>query len=193
MTPVLGARIKSGWAATVLLGGTPDRPVVLDSRRLELSDPEEPATVQPHHAGSGTPQRDARVLRSLIGLIERSAHGNATRLLGEYRDSGWAPTRAVIVVTSDADPDRITNPHIQIHAMEGQLFRRVAGEAFTAAGLTCITMLERDLAARATHRFGKPAPELLAELRAWRPVGAGPWRLEQKMAALGAWVSLGDS
>ena len=193
MTPVLGVRIKSGWGATVLLGGTPERPLVLDSRRLELADPDEPATTQPHHAGTGTPQRDARVLHRLIGLIERAAGANAARLLDEYRASGQAPKLGVIVATSDTDPSRITNPHIQIHALEGQLFRRVAGEALTAAGLTCITLLEANLSARATDRFGRPAAELLAELKTWRPVGGGPWRQEQKMAALGAWVSLGDS
>ncbi len=193
MTPVLGVKIKSGWGATVLLGGPPERPVVLDASRLELSDPAEPATLQPHHAGAGTPQHDDRVLRRLIGLIEGSARAGAERLLATLRASGHAPKRAVLVASSDTDPSRITNPHIRIHALEGQLFRRVSGEALTAAGLSCSTLLERDLAARASARFGRPAPELLAELKGWRPVGGGPWRQEQKMAALGAWVSLGDS
>jgi len=192
MKPVLGVRIKSGWAAAVLLGGSREQPLVLDARRVELSDPGEPATRQPHHAGAGTPQRDARVLGQRIELIERCALENAARLLDEYRAAGRAPDAAAIVATSDTDPATIRNPHIRIHALEGRLFRRVAEEGLAAAGLRCSVLLERTLQAEAPARLGRSGPELSRALGRLKPGGGGPWRHEQKMAALAAWVGLGE-
>jgi hypothetical protein len=191
MTPVLGVRIKSGWAATVLLGGTRDQPVVLDARRLDLADPDTPATNQPHHAGTGTPQRDDRILRRLIGLIERRSRANAAALIGEHRAAGHAPRLATVVGTSDTDPATISNPHIRIHALEGRLFRRVAEQGLAAAGLRCSVVLERSLLLAAPEQLGHSGAELARALTALRPAGGGPWRHEQKMAALAAWMGLG--
>ena len=190
MTPILGVRIKSGWAATVLLGGARDRPVVLDARRLDLADPDTPATLQPHHAGTGTPQRDARILRKLIGLIERCSRANAAAMIGDHRAAGHPARRAVIVGTSETDPATIGNPHIRIHALEGRLFRRVAEESLAAAGLRCSLVLEQRLLQTAPEQLGRSATELARVLAALRPAGGGPWRHEQKMAALAAWVGL---
>jgi hypothetical protein len=39
--------VKSGWAMTVLLAGPVDSPCVLDRRRIKLSDPSVPDTIQP--------------------------------------------------------------------------------------------------------------------------------------------------
>ena len=57
----LGLRVKSGWAAAVLLTGTARSPQLCDVRRIELSDPQDPETRQPYHAAMGkleeTPER----------------------------------------------------------------------------------------------------------------------------------------
>jgi hypothetical protein len=47
----IGCRVKSGWAMTVLLAGPVDSPRVLDRRRIQLSDPSVPDTIQTYHAG----------------------------------------------------------------------------------------------------------------------------------------------
>src|SRR3989304_1137473 len=59
----IGCRVKSGWAMTVLVGGSVTAPRVLDRRRIELSDPTVPATVQPYHAAFGTEQTDTAAVR----------------------------------------------------------------------------------------------------------------------------------
>jgi hypothetical protein len=189
----LGVRIKSGWAALVLMGGTRSAPVVLDTRRVELADPATPASTQPHHAGAGTPQTDARVLRRLVTLIERCAHANVAALLEEYRAAGWFPGVGVVVGTSATDPDTITNPHIRIHALEGHLFRRVAGEALAGAGLRIRSVLERELVSAAPAQLGYPPAQVTKQLAKLRPPAAGPWRHEQKMAALAAWLQLSSA
>jgi len=46
----VGFRVKSGWAAAVVLSGPSSSPSVLHSRRIELSDPAVPESRQPFHA-----------------------------------------------------------------------------------------------------------------------------------------------
>jgi len=186
----LGVRVKSGWAAALLLGGSRDAPRVLDVTRLELADPRTPASLQPYHAGFGTAQTDPRVVRRLVRLVERVARRSCAALLGRYRAAGYAPRLAVVIGTSDTDPERITNAHIRIHALEGRLFRRVVQEALAAEGLRCESRLERDLLAGATEALGVPPAILKRRLAALKPAEAGPWRGEQKLAALGAWTLL---
>lgn len=54
----VGFTIKSGWAAAVLLDGSGAVPRVLDSRRVQISDPDVADSTQPYHAGFGA-ARDA--------------------------------------------------------------------------------------------------------------------------------------
>ena len=44
MNVAIGVRVKSGWAAAVVLGGSARSPQVLESLTLPLSDPSVPAT-----------------------------------------------------------------------------------------------------------------------------------------------------
>ena len=52
-TAGLGFRVKSGWAAVVLLTGTQDSAQLSGVGRIELCDPRLPETRQPHHASMG--------------------------------------------------------------------------------------------------------------------------------------------
>jgi len=172
--PILGVRVKSGWASAVLVGCPAGEPVVLDSRRLELADPATPATTQPYHAARGTAQLDQAVIATLIEQIERSAAHSIGEALAAYRAAGLTPRGAAVIGTSDRDPETITNPHIRVHALEGRLFRRVVTEALTGAGIPTTYLLEQDLGAGAVP--SNP--------------GQGPWRSEQKSAARGACLLL---
>jgi hypothetical protein len=187
---ILGVRVKSGWAAVVLLGGSARAPLLLDSSRVELADPKTPASLQPYHAGTGTAQTDQRAIERLIALVERCAERNLGVLIRRYRTAGQLPTRAAVVGTSSIDPTKITNPHIRIHALEGQLFRRVAREALTACGLPCTTVLEKELAANAPRSLVRPSATIRREVKLLGASATGPWRSEQKSAALAAWVLL---
>ena len=47
----IGFTVKSGWACAVLVAGSATSPRVVDSRRVDLSDPAIPESRQPYHAG----------------------------------------------------------------------------------------------------------------------------------------------
>ena len=52
-TAALGFRVKSGWAAVVLLTNTAHSPQLADVSHIELCDPRLPETRQPYHAAMG--------------------------------------------------------------------------------------------------------------------------------------------
>ena len=66
-----GFTIKSGWASAVLLAGPARTPAILDSRRVELSDPDVPAAKQPYHAGFGTARKPGDERTRLLASVRR--------------------------------------------------------------------------------------------------------------------------
>jgi hypothetical protein len=52
-TAGLGFRVKSGWAAVVVLTDTADSLQLSDVSRIDLCDPRLPETRQPYHAAMG--------------------------------------------------------------------------------------------------------------------------------------------
>ena len=188
----VGLTVKSGWAAAVLLTGSPSSPRVADSRRIELSDPAIPESRQPYHHGFGTARASGAELSRLVDSVRRFGRKSVTGLFREYSSSGHRLTGVGVVVGSLIDPDSIANEHIRIHAREGQLFRRIIEQAALHSALPCDLCRERDLYQRAVgalrlrdDRLRKAVTEL------GRPVG-GSWRAEQKAAAIAAWIVLAE-
>jgi hypothetical protein len=186
---VVGFTIKSGWAAAVLIGGSRTAPIVLDSRRVEISDPEIPDAKQPYHAGFGTARDAGDELKRLVASVRKYGAKSVSGLLRDYRTRG-SLRGAAVVVGSLIDPKTIGNDHIRIHAMEGQLFRGVVIDAAEKSGLKCTVIRERDLYADAVKRLKQPESAIRKTLTDIGREVDGGWRSEQKAAALSAWVLL---
>ena len=186
----LGLRIKSGWAMVVLVAGPARAPSVLDRRRIELSDPVRPRTRQPYHAGFGTAQTSRTVIARLVRVIERRAARSLRVLVREYGRRGVRPRAAGLVVGSVIDPNRIGNPHIRAHALEGALFRRVAVGGLEALRIGSTVVVEREVygaAARAARLTERQLKGMVAELAGQV---RGRWRSEEKTAAAAACLAL---
>lgn len=186
----VGFTVKSGWAAAVLLIGSPKAPRIGDSRRIELSDPAVPESRQPYHAGFGTARSSGPELSRLLRSVRRFGRQSVATLVRHYSTSGHQLAGVGIIVGSLIDPERIANEHIRIHALEGQLFRRVVEEAAVANALSCSIWRDRDLYALATETLRQPQQHLRATVEALGGAVAGPWRAEQKAAAVAAWLML---
>jgi hypothetical protein len=113
-----------------------------------------------------------------------------TELIRRCQARGYQCSGAGIVVGSLIEPERIGNEHIRIHALEGQLFRRVVEDGAVRGGLTCSIWRERDLYATAAAVLEQPEPELRGTVVALGRTISGSWRAEQKAAALAAWLVL---
>ena len=188
-TVAVGFTIKSGWTAAVLVGGSCSAPCVLDSRRVEISDPDVADSRQPYHAGFGTARDAGDELERLVTLVKTYGRKSVTALLREYQKLATV-RRASVIVGSLINPETIGNEHIRIHAREGELFRTVVIEAAERQGLTCAVIRQRDLyadAAESLSRSEAAIRQTLSEIG--RHVESG-WRAEQKAAALGAWMFL---
>jgi hypothetical protein len=184
----LGFRPKTGWTTVILLGGSPRAPTLLDSRTLELCDPEEEHSRQPYHATFGVAQRDQAIIARLVKGVERIARSAITAVLREYDKQGHRPTRAAVIVSSLADPRSIANQHMRAHASEGLLYRRVVMESLDLKGLTAAVALEREvyaLLAKAIRRTPAAAQSAVQALG----IAAARWRAEEKTAAAGAWLA----
>jgi hypothetical protein len=186
----IGFTVKSGWASAVLLNGSPTVPRVMESTRVELSDPADPDSRQPYHAGFGTARKETQHLSQLVASVKRFGRRSVTELIRHYQTIAPGVRGAGVVVGSLIDPSRIANDHIRIHALEGQLFRTVVSDAVKQKRLSCSVWRERDLYELAARSLKFPEEKLREMLMTFGRGIAGGWRAEQKTAALAAWIVL---
>ena len=186
----LGFRVKSGWAVAILIGGSVRSPQLRDSCLMNLSDPRDPATRQPYHAAMGKLETDAVKLKDRTQSVRRATEKSIVDLLKRYIDKGCAIHRAGLVVGSVIDPDSIANPHIRAHALEGRLFRMTLAAALQARRIRCAIFTERDAYRSAAKTLRKSPAQIKCTVTNLGRFANGPWRAEQKLAALAAWASL---
>lgn len=186
----LGLRVKSGWAAAVLLTGTVRSPQLCDVRRIELSDPQHPETRQPYHAAMGKLERDARKINQRVDVVRGIAQQSIATLLAGYRRQNLRIRRAALVVGSQIDPDSIANPHIRAHAFEGRLFRSVLEESLRAHRIRANILIERHAYAHAVEELKQTNQNVRRKIQDFGCEMETPWRAEQKLAAVAAWLAL---
>jgi hypothetical protein len=189
---VLGFAPHSGWAAVVVIGGTPGKPLVLARERLELTEPSLPGAKQPYHAIEGLPlaRAAARLARFRASAATRATAGVHT-LVEIARAAGVEPIAAGILDSSGHDGGSlaaILASHALIHTADGNHFREALAAACAAERLPCTRIRQRDLAAEAARALKRTPESLTATVAALaRDVGS-PWGADQKGAALIAWL-----
>ena len=187
----IGFTVKSGWAAAVVAEKAKAGIRIVDSSRVDLCDPAVPDSKQPYHDGFATMRKSGPTLTRLLASVRRFGTRSVVAALtvaGRERNLAGAG----VVVGSLIDPSTIGNEHIRIHAMEGQLFREVVTNAAADRGVTPVIWRERDLLTTAAKGLGQSETTLKRLLADCGRGVAGPWRAEQKAAALAAWLVLGD-
>ena len=193
-TAALGFRVKSGWAAVVLLTGSADSPQLADVNRVELSDPRLPETRQPYHASMGQLETNSRIVNRRERVVRCIAQQSLGTLLTGYGQKNYRIRRAALVVGSQIDPAIIANPHIRAHAFEGRLFRSAVQEALDERGIHTHVLLELDIYARVSAGLKQSSEDVkraIQDLGRSIPANRGSWRAEQKLAAVAALFVLG--
>jgi hypothetical protein len=190
VTAALGLRIKSGWAMAALLAGPSEAPRLLDRRKVDLSDPGDPALRQPYHAARGVGLAEGDILARRLHAIEDFSQQSLSRVVGEYESAGNALCGAGLVIGSDVDPARIGNQHIRAHALEGRLFRRVVEAEMARRRLSCSAWVERVLYSTAMQQFGRSEVQIKTMVTELGRDAIGGWRSDDKAAAVAAWLVL---
>jgi hypothetical protein len=157
---------------------------------LRLSDPGDPATQQPYHAAFGRLEENARIVRARTARIRRAARAAVRALVDDCRAHDAEIVGAGLVVGSVIEPDTIANPHIRAHAFEGRLFRTVVENALSTAHIASRLFLERDVYAIATSTLDRSEADVRATIGALGKAAGAPWRADEKLAALAAWMIL---
>jgi len=186
----LGFRIKSGWAAAVLLTGSTGSPKLYRSFAVDLCDPSQPATRQPYHARMGQLETDPAKVQRRGQIVRRLTNQSITKIMAECRASQLKVQRAVLVVGSVIDPGLVANQHIRAHAFEGQLFRTAVERGLRRCRIGTFVVVEREAYEKAASGLKKPVKQIKRTIELLGMDTKGPWRAEQKLAALGAWLAL---
>ena len=192
----LGFRVRSGWSAVVVLAGPSAAPSVLHVRRVELSDPGFPESRQPFHAvddAQGDLEPDPNRIEKRMQVVRNAATRSIGQLMAHCRTNGWDPRRAGIVVGSLIDPASIHSPHIRAHAMEGQLFRTTLEDGLRALDVRSTMLAEKTVFEKASDVIHSGVPILTRTLADLGHGVAGPWRADEKLAALAAWVAVSQN
>lgn len=193
----LGFRAHSGWAVLAAAGGQAGAPMVLLRRRVDLADPAIRGSVQPYHAAAQTDPREAagyigRCARSTSAMAQRAVRAAVEELHRKsYRVSGCC----VLEASGRPLPDlaSILAAHPLIHTAEGVFFRQSLKEACAACGLPVVGIKERDLLDQAAARLCMSTADLLRRAAEMGKGVGPPWRQDEKLSAIAAWLVLTDS
>jgi hypothetical protein len=196
----IGISPHMGWAAVATIVVVQKSIRVTRTDRIATGTTDDLETVEPYHlaAGFDAPERptpaDARAIVRR-GLAKQSRHTLASvrALARELRDSGLTLECGSILCgrgRNASSLDRILASHAQIHIAEGLAVRAALASALGKLNVRTVmidrnTVLEK---AAATLKLEKAAIE--AMLKSLRPEDGGPWRQEQRHAALAAWLAL---
>ncbi len=188
-----GFRAHSGWAVMIALAAPMAAPIILRRCRIELADRGIAGSVQPYHAAQRMPLNGAETyLRSCAettAAMAKRAVRNALAELTDYEVKG----ACVLLAAGRRLPGLadILASHAMIHTAEGEFYRVALRDACTSCGLTEIGVRERDLMTEATRALGRSAEDLQRALAGFGKAVGAPWRQDEKLSALAAWLVLG--
>src|SRR5262249_36153536 len=80
--------------------------------------------------------------------------------------------------------------HALIHSAEGELFRDALVQASEGCRLPVLRVKERELMDLSAAALDQDAPRIQQQLAAWGKALGPPWRQDEKLAALVAWLAL---
>lgn len=187
----IGLRAKTGRAIAVIVGGSPEAPLVIAKTEIKLFDPKIPATAQPYHEVMDLPwQESQRAVQKSARAIERVATKALAKLVKEQASNGRRVCAVGIVGAKDRDLSRIGNSHIRAHAAEGVLFRRVLDDAAVANDLPFRIFPERKFAELLKDELGSRTDSIKKSLDEAARQLPPPWRADEKLAAMAAWMVL---
>jgi hypothetical protein len=194
----LGFRAHSGWTVVVAVALPHARPVVLERSRMQTADAAIPGSMQPYHAAQQLD--DVQKAETLIQTCSASSTKLATdlvsALIANLAKSGHRAVASGILFASGRPlPDLAATlrSHPLIHTAEGEFFRNVLVQASEHCSLPVTRVKERDVWDRGAAALGLRAADLHRLIRELGPSLGPPWRQDEKLASLAAWIALAES
>ena len=196
-TVALGFRAHSGWTAAVAASGSPSKPIILERRRIETADARIVGSTQPYHAARELCVEEAE---TLIRQCQESSTLLAMRAVSAWaaqlRQNGLTVIGAGILFASGRPLPNlaaILRSHPLIHTAEGEFFRAALVTASERCALRVTKVKEREIWERATSVFRLPIADLQRRIGELGKSVGPPWRQDEKLASLAAWIALIES
>jgi hypothetical protein len=193
----LGFRAHSGWTAAVAAGGSPSKPIILERQRIETADAGIPGSKQPYHAAKEMCAEKAETfVRQCRESSTLSAIRAVTAWVAQLRQSGHTVVGTGILFASGRPLPNlaaILRSHPLIHTAEGEFFREVLITAGEHCSLPVTKLKEREVWERAAKVFRLPLPDLRRRIGELGNSVGPPWRQDEKLASLAAWIVLIES
>lgn len=167
----------------VAVAVTSDAPLILERRKIVISDPEMPGSRQPYHAAAGLPLAQAQTrLQDAIAssrALSLASLSEITKLLAA--EGHFVEACAILRASGKPLPEiaAILASHALIHTAEGELFRDVLAWAAGECHLPVTFVREKEL-----------APDLVRRVEPLGKKVGPPWTQDQKFAAAAALMSL---
>jgi hypothetical protein len=193
----LGIATHLGWASVVTIAPARGWLRVLRVDRLLTADPDDIEAQAPYHRAAGyegarridvPPDPAAVVERGLLHQRSRTL-ASLSALAAELREAGQEVRAAAILAgrgRAGASLERVLASHSQIHVAEGNAVRDAFAHALERLEIQCARIEQQTVLGNAAAELRTSAVEIERRLRATRPERAGPWRQEQRLAALAA-------
>jgi hypothetical protein len=196
-TVALGLRAHSGWTAAVAASGSPSEPIILDRRRIETADARIRGSTQPYHAAKELCFEEAETLI-------RQCHESSTMLamraisawVAQLRQNSLTVVGVGILFASGRPLPNlaaILGSHALIHTAEGEFFRDALVTASEGCSVHVTKIKEREIWERATSMFPLSIADLQRRIGELGKTLGPPWRQDEKLASLAAWIALIES
>ncbi len=167
-------------------------PLIVRGCRIELAPGSDGGAVQPYHKAQHMSLDDAtKYLWSCSEASAEMGHQAVQNALAELSD--FEVKDACILLASGRQlPElpAILASHALVHTAEGEFYRSALRRACESCGIAETGVPERDVAARVAEAIGCDAEELQATVSDFGKAMGPPWRKDEKLAALAAWLAL---
>lgn len=197
LTAALGFRVHSGWACLALITEAHDTPKLIARRRVELADPKIRGSQQPFHAAKPMKLNDAQAfLERCASAAQAMAAASLGDVLASVATEEFRIVGASILLGSGrptGDLAATLRSHAMIHTAEGHFFRNALQHGCEALGLPVFGIKEKELMRQAPAAIGIPLEELHRRISAMGNSVGPPWRQDEKLSTIAAWLALACS
>jgi len=191
LTVALGLRAHSGWAATVVVAGSPAKPTVLERRRIVAANDRISGSKQPYHAAKDLSTERAET------WIRQSRHDSTVlasqavnALVIQLRENGLTVVRAGILfgLERQLPPlQAILRSHALIHTAEGEFFRNAVRQACERSKISVTTIREPELDEQVANAWGDAANRLQRRIANLGSSIGPPWTKDYRLVLRRLW------
>jgi hypothetical protein len=204
MTVQIGLGFRALKGGSVVVGVATDgvEPRVILSSFLATAAEGDRLSLEPYHVATGMKRgpdggasAEAKAMIAEARKLQDSlAVAGLADIAASLRKDGYEPVIAVLLInragwiTDLLDYSLAFADHAPV--AEGLAVRDALRVAFSQAGIDALEIDEKSLPALASEQLGLGADDIDARLKALGAIAGKPWRKEQKLACLAAWVAL---